>query len=382
MKHPRLPGLLGVAALALALLPAAAQSPADDDLAFARAQHLRRGINTSLWFAQSANDYSVQHLRTFTTLDDIALIHRLGFDHIRLSVDPAPLTAPDAPAFLAELDTVVAKATSEHLAVVLDIHPESPYKQALLHGTESVANFTALWQTLATHFASTDPSFLFFEIMNEPEQTDPYRWLGIQTHVAQAIRAIAPRHTIIASGAHWSGMEDLLQLSPIGLDNVIYTFHDYEPFAFTHQGATWTMPEVRPLRGIPYPSTPENIEPLLSQEPNPESRIWLEKYGAAHWNSDHIDRTIALVDDWSKLHHLPVYCGEFGVHKPFAPPADRARWIHDMRVALEARNIGWAMWDYQANFGLVTKDNGETIPDSQLLDALGLGVLAQHQTEP
>ena len=62
------------------------------DLAFQRVEHLRHGINTSDWFAQS-NDYSVQRLRTFTTADDIRLIRQLGFDHIRLSIDAEPLLA-------------------------------------------------------------------------------------------------------------------------------------------------------------------------------------------------------------------------------------------------------------------------------------------------
>jgi hypothetical protein len=190
--------------------------------------------------------------------------------------------------------------------------------------------------------------------------------------VAQAIRAAAPHHTLIASGAHWSGLNDLLQLAPLPLDNVIYTFHDYEPFPFTHQGATWTSPEVRPLRGIPYPSTPENIHSLLAQEPTLAAQYWLEQYGLARWDAARIDRTLVFAAQWSTAHHVPVYCGEFGVHKPYAPPADRARWIHDMRIALEAHTIGWAMWDYQANFGLVTKGNGVTTPDPALLDALGL----------
>ena len=50
----------------------------------------------------------------------------------------------------------------------------------------------------------------------------------------------------------------------------------------------------------------------------------------------------------------------------------RARWLHDMRIALEKHHIGWAMWDYQDNFGVVTKKNGTTTPDRVILDALGL----------
>src|ERR1035441_5329833 len=80
-----------VALTATVLVTCSACSQSADSLAFRRAEHLRHGINTSDWFSQSPNDYSVQRLRTFTTADDILLIRRLGFDHIRLSVDAEPL---------------------------------------------------------------------------------------------------------------------------------------------------------------------------------------------------------------------------------------------------------------------------------------------------
>ena len=77
-------------------LAAVAQNRAPDraaDLrtAFARAQHLRRGINVSHWFSQNASDYSSHHTDTETTPEDIALIAKLGFDHVRLSIDATPL---------------------------------------------------------------------------------------------------------------------------------------------------------------------------------------------------------------------------------------------------------------------------------------------------
>jgi aryl-phospho-beta-D-glucosidase BglC (GH1 family) len=266
----------------------------------------------------------------------------------------------------------VAKATGEGLAVIVDVHPESKYKQTLLQGTDGVAAFVSLWKAMAEHFKGTDPNLVFFEMMNEPEQTDPYRWAGIESAVAEAIRRIAPQHTIIAAGARWSGLPDLLQMSPIGMENVIYTFHDYDPFPFTHQGATWTMQEVRPLRGVPYPSSPEAVAANLQQEPTLQGQWFVEEYGLARWDAARLDAEIAFAERWGKMYHVPVYCGEFGVHKPYANPADRARWTHDMRVAFEKHGIGWAMWDYQANFGVVTKSGGVTIPDRQMLNALGL----------
>lgn len=359
------------------VLPSAFCQTADTNLAFRRAKNLQRGINASIWFAQSPNDYSVHRLETFTTDDDIALMEKLGLDHVRLSIDPDPLLPwlrkPDTDTpFMSELDKTVHTILAHHLSVIIDIHPESSYKAPLLHGTASVQQFTALWRALAAHYANLDPEHVFFEIMNEPEQDDPFRWQGIESTVAAAIREVAPNNTIIAAGTHWSGLDDLMQLQPIAQPNVIYTFHDYEPFPFTHQGATWTSSEVRPLRGIPYPSSPEAIAPLIQQDPDLHSQLFLENYGLGRWDATRVDATIAFAARWSQLHHAPVYCGEFGVLRDFAPPVMRAQWVHDMRVAFEKYKIGWAMWDYQTNFGLVTKANGTTSPDPAIVTALGL----------
>jgi endoglucanase len=367
---------------AASLFAQPAQTQPQTDPAFARAQHLRHGINASIWFAQHPGGYTVEYLRTFTTADDIALIAKLGFDHVRVSIDADPLTDWKAghsggAAFVTELDRVVKTITDNHLAVILDIHPESTYKAPLRQGTTSVHQFTALWRALAAHYASTDPDYVYFEIMNEPEQDDPYRWQGIQSTVAAAIRDAAPHHTIIVSGAHWSGLEDLLTLQPIALSNVIYTFHDYEPFPFTHQGAGWTTPEVQPLRAIPYPSSPEDITPKLDEEPSLSGQFFLNQYGLARWDAFRVENTIKFAARWAKLHNVPIYCGEFGVLRDYAPPEMRARWLHDMRVAMEKNNIGWAMWDYQTNFGVVTKKDGVTTPDVEIVKALGLSGAAK-----
>ena len=366
------------AALAGLLTVATAAALAQADPAAARARHLQHGINASIWFAQSPRDYSVERLRTFTTADDIALMEKLGLDHVRVSVDATPLLAgdpfghPGSSPFLAELDRVVDLMLQHHLAVIIDIHPEEPYKAALRTGDDSVDRFALLWSRLATHFSNRDTSMVFFEIMNEPEQTDLYRWIGIEARVADAIRKAAPHNTIIATGARWSGLTDLLQTEPLALKNVIYTFHDYEPFAFTHQGATWTDARVQPLRGVPYPSTPENVSGNLGQAVSPGGQFFVEEYGLAQWNRQRVETTIAFAKRWGDTYGVPVYCGEFGVLRDYAPPAMRAAWLHDMASTLQANGIGWAMWDYQTNFGLVHKENGKTTVDPELVKALGL----------
>ena len=381
--------LFTVLLFAIAVAPAIA-TPADppqahtrDTLAFHRAEHLRHGINASIWFAQHPSDYSVDRLRSFTTEDDLALMARLGFDHVRLSIDATPLLAwqhspggADTP-FVQELDRVIHAILAQKMAVVVDLHPEDDYKATLLHGTEPVQRFGMLWQALAKRYADLDPELVFFEIMNEPEQDDPFRWQGIEATVANQIRSVAPHQTIIAAGAHYSGLTDLLRFEPIAVPNVIYTFHDYEPFAFTHQGATWTDPAVIPLRDVPYPSTPKNVAANEQQEPTLAGRYFVAEYGFARWDAARVDATVAFAEQWGRQYGVPVYCGEFGVHKPYADPAARARWLEDMRTALERHHLGWAMWDYQTNFGAVTKKDGITTPDAEVIRALGLNPAAK-----
>jgi hypothetical protein len=65
-------------------------------------------------------------------------------------------------------------------------------------------------------------------------------------------------------------------------------------------------------------------------------------------------------------------CNEFGVYREYADHADRAAWLHDARTALEHYGIGWSMWDYSGSFGVVTKKDGKTIADGEVLRALGM----------
>src|SRR6185503_10403020 len=62
-----------------------ANSLQQSEVPASRLARLRRGINLSHWFAQSA-DYSKAHLESHTTAEDFALISSLGFDHVRLTL--------------------------------------------------------------------------------------------------------------------------------------------------------------------------------------------------------------------------------------------------------------------------------------------------------
>ncbi len=197
-----------------------------------RAARLRRGINASEWFAQvyDKRGYTKEHFQSWTTAEDIALMKSMGFDHVRLSVNPQPMMANHRPdeisaEYFGYLDAAVKMILDQGMAVVIDLHPESDFKARLAKDDSFVQEFADFWRALARHYSSWDAERVFFEILNEPEFTDRYRWYGVQAKLATAIREGAPQHTIIAAGARWSDDDELVFIEPLRDANVIYNFH-------------------------------------------------------------------------------------------------------------------------------------------------------------
>jgi hypothetical protein len=342
-----------------------------------RFSRLRRGINLSHWFAQSA-DYSKAHLDSHTTAQDIALIKRVGFDHVRLTLEPAPLFNEwDDPSklnkeYLGYIDKALDVILGNGLAVIVDIHPTDEFKLRIAKDDRRVEAFAKFWTSFATHLSTRDPERVFLEVINEPMVEDAYRWFGIQARLIAAIRVGAPQHTIIASGHRWSGLSELLALQPYSDPNIIYNFHFYEPFAFTHQGATWAGPNIAYYRNVPYPSSPEAITKMLDTVSDEPARYNLVRYGEDRWNLERIDREISVAAEWAAKRRLFITCNEFGAFRRFSNPTDRAAWIQDMRTSLEKHGIGWTMWDYAGGFAVVNKVNGIATPDELTVNALGL----------
>jgi len=357
----------------------------DTSLALKRAQHLRHGINLSHWFSQvfDPKGYTKEHFDTYDTAQDIALIKAMVFDHVRFTLNCDPMfrrgQADRIPSeYLAMVDAAVKMILDQNLNVIIDIHPESDFKQKLASDDSFVEQFADYWRALAKHYSSLDPEKVFFEILNEPEFKDRYRWMGVQARLGRAIREGAPNHTIIAAGANWSSSNELLFLEPLHDSNVIYNFHFYDPHIFTHQGATWSTNFQHYLTNLPYPSTPGNVFVSESQVPDPVNQQAVARYGFDRWDSTRIDGEMSQVATWGKRWNVPLTCNEFGVFRRDSDPQDRARWLHDVRTTLEHYNIGWNMWDFGARdgskgFGVVNgPKEGPNTPDEVTVEALGL----------
>ena len=358
---------------------AAAQQPtsATSAVPAERLERLTRGINLSHWMAQTG--VTPERIRSYITAADARRIRRMGFRHVRLTVDGAWLMLEGTPSWLpaerlALFDEGVRMMREAGLAVIVDIHPEDDFKRRLRDDPAFVDAFVTFWKTLATHLdRTTDPEWVFLEVLNEPVMATDV-WQPIQRRVVKAMRAGSPRHTIIVSGGEWSSIEQLQQIQPLDDPNIVYNFHFYEPGTFTHQGANWGYEKWQLLRSLPYPSTPENVEPALQGVQDDEVRWMIRKYGEERWNAERIRAQIEKAVEWSRAHGgLPLTCNEFGTYATYAPRMARLNWLRDVREALEAAGIGWAMWDYAGGFGVVTGQNPATRrQDGSVVQSLGL----------
>lgn len=73
-------------------------------------------------------------------------------------------------------------------------------------------------------------------------------------------------------------------------DKLLYTFHFYDPFVFTHQGATWVSPSMAPLANVPFPYAAQNMPDF----PSSLSGSWIH----SAFNNYSVDGTVDKVSRW------------------------------------------------------------------------------------
>jgi len=356
-----------------AAVPSRAQVPPG------RIAALSKGINLSHWFSQiPVNNGAYTHpwFATYDKPGDFALISSSGFTHVRFPVEFEMFLDeehPDIlkPEFLPDFDAALDHILATGLSVIVDWHAREDTKNRLATDDTLALKAAALWGAMAHHLAARNPERVFMETMNEPAgKMSLERWTSVQDGIFRAIRAGAPRHTIIVTSNRWSGVDELAAFTPFADDNVVYNFHFYEPMAETHQGASWAGEGEKALSGVVYPMDPASKASQLAALTNPEAREELEHY---HANREWIASRLALAFAWGKAHSVPLTCNEFGVYTRVSPPASRYRWIRDVREICEGNGAGWTMWDYAGGFKVADTDPaGTRSVDPKCLAALGL----------
>jgi endoglucanase len=270
--------VLGIVAVAMTILPAASAAKGGSGVPKSRLSRLTRGVNLGAFRYRS--DAPINE-------DLMAKIQAAGFRHVRLPVAPDllfDLADPSRlkPDGLRRFDALLDGLLAHKLAVIVDMHDPDT---RLWNDAASVDQFARFWEALARHLSGRDPEMVFLETANEPQSDTPERWNTLQGKLLAAMRRGAPRNTLVATPnmliapGQWDAQKALQTLTPYDDRNVVYTFHYYNPFVFTHQGATWTWDVVKSLHDVPYPSSPEVVKRLL-ESATETTRPYLETYDA------------------------------------------------------------------------------------------------------
>jgi endoglucanase len=176
--------------------------------------------------------------------DDFQIIKAAGFDSVRIPVrwsthalSAAPYTI-DA-AFMARVKHVVALAEAQGLGIILNMHH---YEELFQSPAAHAARFAEMWKQIAFEFRNAG-SKVWFELINEPNTNlNDSNLLSVLNPALASVRATNPTRPVIIGGQNWSGVPSLATLQMPNDPYLVPTFHTYDPFNFTHQGATWVTP--------------------------------------------------------------------------------------------------------------------------------------------
>jgi aryl-phospho-beta-D-glucosidase BglC (GH1 family) len=377
-------GLAGLIVASILTAPSVARSSDTGGVSELRIARLAKGINIPGWFW--LNQGSVDELDERYPDSDFRLMKKLGFTNVRIPIDMANVYDESQPDLLSRanlpyLDRGIRRILSFGLAIIIDLHSISQkeggsnYSGPLGQDEAFTDTFCRFWASFARHLSQFDLDWVMLEPMNEPVLSGKEaNWPPVQKKVIAAIRKSAPKHSILATGAQWSNLDTLLELEPLKDKNIIYNFHFYEPHIFTHQGASWSSDWVKPLRDIPYPSSPEAVKHLIGKYADERIAKNIRRYGEQRWNTEKVEDRMKLASEWAGKHGAKVICDEWGAYKRYCPSKGRTSWLRDVRESCEEFAIGWCMWTFDGSFGLVNRENEEVVVDEDVAKALGLNV--------
>ncbi|WP_306118791.1 MULTISPECIES: cellulase family glycosylhydrolase [unclassified Roseitalea] len=375
-----------------------------------------RGISMNLWvtWPDSArwNDPAVVETfpewRAHVSQGDLDRLRQAGFDTLRLPVEPGFLMHDESPLRLATilggLDRAIGMAVGAGLGVIVDMHPIPRGDESGIAGTGQLLREDALFDRyasllarLAARLERWPADTVALEVMNEPtldcyDRREQARWADRLERLHRAARAANDAITLIVSGACWGSADGLAAMDPDRLadDNTLWSFHSYEPFIVTHQGATWGGDIVAHLRDIPWPPTelgPADVAALLAAN---EARITDALDGrrarrAIGFLRDNARRLNELDDPaeailqpfqtaaaWADRHDIArerIFLGEFGmIGREWGTDLDvpaqyRLNYMRAMIGQAEAHGFGWSVWSYGGAFGLVQGYDGRPLAE-------------------
>jgi len=318
----------------------------------------------------------MEHFDSYITEWDVQNIRSMGMDHIRLGFDQIVIEASpyEYRAHIFDLILRFADWCEKYgLRLVLNLHKslgnycDIAEDVTLFDSVELQKRFIALWVEFERRF--TDRPSVMFELLNEVRDIDPALWNDLAGRTIAAIREINPLRYIILGGVCWNSASKLDTLAVYDDPRVIYTFHFYEPFEFTHQQGVLQAAPLYYNRAMPYPCddieryrdyhrlVSGDIAPYADLERIDQAFIRRQLEGAVRFVQAHPDKIL--------------WCGEFGTIR-HCRTVYRENWMRDVISVLKENDIPYAVWNYLSTpndgnrFSLVDDDERHIVSPRML----------------
>ena len=282
----------------------------------------------------------------------LALIKSIGFDIVRMCIDPATLTtAADTSrlkSLIGQLMTGILRRLTAGLLVIADLHniDRAPVEG---WGARDIATgisgakfqrYVVVAQELAAAIeALNTPQHVAIELFNEPPFDSEIlgdSWPNAQApYLWRAVRNAAPRSTLLIGGAGYNSISGLISLDPSNFDdNTLYTFHGYLPPQVAFQGSPGMYRHVHALNFPPEPSERSAAITRLTKLVNADESLsasektttiakltylgrssGIDMYFDRPQNASYIAAQMKTVTDWADLNRVPrnfIINGESG----------------------------------------------------------------------
>lgn len=324
---------------------------------------LGKGTNLAHWLSQTKR--TGEERRRFIVEEDIAYIAELGFDHVRLPIDEQQMWDEsgkrDAEAF-ATLHDAIRWSLKYDLMVLVDLHILRSHhfnadEKPLWIEVEAQDQFIALWRDLSAALRDYPADSVAYELMNEPVADDPDDWNRLLARALAAVRKLEPGRTLVIGSNRWQSANTFDELVVPDDDNLVLSYHFYEPFMLSHYDTPWTF--MNGYNGpVHYPGvilTQDEFDALPDDQKDS-----VEAFVGRNFDKQVLAEMMEKPLRVARTHGLPLYCGEYGVFNK-APTADRQRWYEDVQAIFAEHNVSSANWNYKSEqFGFVDND-GRTI---------------------
>ncbi|HKO92291.1 MAG TPA: cellulase family glycosylhydrolase [Polyangiaceae bacterium] len=228
---------------------------------------------------------------------DYARVASMGMNSVRFYLNVVSFEDAQNPGqYKAEgwawLDDNVRWARAHGIYLILNQHvPAGGFQsagegRALWKEPAMQQRFIDLWVAIAERYRDV-PTVAGFDLLNEPGVTDWARqWHDLAARTVRAIRAVDPAHVLFVERVNSVGRDYAenpdRNFFTVADPNVVYEFHFYKPFGFTHQGASWA------------PSAPES-----AVYPDPEG-VGLEWFNSSWKTASTSPSLPAGSSDWKR----------------------------------------------------------------------------------